>query len=348
VENTTGGGSVIGIHTNGACTSTGGTNYGTAVQNASYQAALANPLSLCATGKGTVTGTLFAVSDGANNFGTCNTATGNFAKVAVAPPRMTGLAYAWTTGKFYGVSNDTYGVAPGPAGRKLWTIDPASGAATYIANLSGSAVINGLGFDPASGTLFGIAEATGQLYSIDTATGSLTAIGAAAGGTVGGLAFDPFHHVLYGIDDAGGSSSLVTINTGTGARTAVGSLGAGIANCNGLAITQDGALWTINSGTEQLLRVDAATGIATVIGPTGGMFGASVGMSAVLTPPAACYANCDRSTTPPVLNVLDFTCFLERFAASDPYANCDASTVPPVLNVLDFTCFLQKFAAGCQ
>jgi len=62
---------------------------------------------------------------------------------------------------------------------------------------------------------------------------------------------------------------------------------------------------------------------------------------------ASCYANCDGSTTPPVANVADFTCFLQKFAASDPYANCDGSTTPPVLNVADFTCFLQKFAAGC-
>ena len=32
----------------------------------------------------------------------------------------------------------------------------------------------------------------------------------------------------------------------------------------------------------------------------------------------ACYANCDQSTTPPVLNVLDFSCFLNRFAAGCP------------------------------
>ncbi len=30
------------------------------------------------------------------------------------------------------------------------------------------------------------------------------------------------------------------------------------------------------------------------------------------------------------------------------YANCDGSTTPPVLNVLDFTCFLNRFAAGCS
>ncbi len=63
--------------------------------------------------------------------------------------------------------------------------------------------------------------------------------------------------------------------------------------------------------------------------------------------PTACYANCDNSTTAPVLNVADFTCFLQRFAAGDSYANCDDSTSPPVLNVADFTCFLQSFAGGC-
>ena len=61
----------------------------------------------------------------------------------------------------------------------------------------------------------------------------------------------------------------------------------------------------------------------------------------------SCYANCDGTACPPILNVNDFACFLNKFAAGDPYANCDASTAPPALNVLDFACFLNKFAAGC-
>jgi hypothetical protein len=60
-----------------------------------------------------------------------------------------------------------------------------------------------------------------------------------------------------------------------------------------------------------------------------------------------CYANCDASTAAPILNVADFTCFLQRYAAGESYANCDLSTTAPTLNVADFTCFLQKFAAGC-
>ena len=63
---------------------------------------------------------------------------------------------------------------------------------------------------------------------------------------------------------------------------------------------------------------------------------------------ATCYPNCDVSTTPPILNVNDFVCFLNRFASADAYANCDNSTTPPTLNVNDFICFLNRFAAGCS
>jgi hypothetical protein len=66
-----------------------------------------------------------------------------------------------------------------------------------------------------------------------------------------------------------------------------------------------------------------------------------------VTAPMPCYANCDASTTPPILNVNDFVCFQQHFAAGDAYANCDGSTTPPVLNVADFVCFQGKFAAGC-
>ena len=65
------------------------------------------------------------------------------------------------------------------------------------------------------------------------------------------------------------------------------------------------------------------------------------------SPPIPCYANCDASSTPPILNVQDFVCFLNRFAAGDPAANCDGSSAPPALNVWDLLCFLDRFQAGC-
>jgi uncharacterized membrane protein len=86
---------------------------------------------------------------------------------------------------------------------------------------------------------------------------------------------------------------------------------------------------------------DARTFVGNGVGPDG----RSAGW--IVTLPSTCYANCDGSNAPPVLNVLDFVCFGQQFAAGNPLANCDASTTPPVLNVLDFACFQTRFAAGC-
>jgi hypothetical protein len=60
-----------------------------------------------------------------------------------------------------------------------------------------------------------------------------------------------------------------------------------------------------------------------------------------------CYPNCDGSSTEPILNVGDFICFLNRFAAGDSYANCDGTSLPPILSISDFICFTNRFAAGC-
>jgi hypothetical protein len=61
-----------------------------------------------------------------------------------------------------------------------------------------------------------------------------------------------------------------------------------------------------------------------------------------------CYANCDQSTAPPILNANDFQCFMNKFVVSDSYTNCDGSVAAPNLNANDFQCFLNTFAAGCS
>jgi len=61
-----------------------------------------------------------------------------------------------------------------------------------------------------------------------------------------------------------------------------------------------------------------------------------------------CYANCDASTISPFLNVNDFLCFMNLFAAGDSRANCDSQTHFPSLNVNDFVCFINAYGAGCQ
>jgi probable HAF family extracellular repeat protein len=99
--------------------------------------------------------------------------------------------------------------------------------------------------------------------------------------------------------------------------------------------------WTLQTATG--VSSDGSTITGNGVGPNG-----SLAWIATLAATNHCDANCDNSTTAPILNVLDFTCFLNKFAAGDTYANCDGSTTPPVLNVLDFTCFLNRFAAGCS
>jgi trimeric autotransporter adhesin len=95
-----------------------------------------------------------------------------------------------------------------------------------------------------------------------------------------------------------------------------------------------------------------AGGGFTVAGDTGSSAVARLGC-----PAPVCYANCDGSTAPPILNIHDFNCFLGQFAIASTlpreqqithYANCDGSTATPVLNVDDFICFIRAFAAGCD
>ncbi len=63
--------------------------------------------------------------------------------------------------------------------------------------------------------------------------------------------------------------------------------------------------------------------------------------------PNSCYANCDGSTSNPVLTANDFQCFLNAYSAGASYANCDGSTVNPTLTANDFQCFLNAYSAGC-
>jgi hypothetical protein len=122
-----------------------------------------------------------------------------------------------------------------------------------------------------------------------------------------------------------------------------------------LEVRRDGATLTTSRFLDAHTAVgDSVSRVSTAAGGTStspvATLASSLGLiTKFIMEPASgqCYANCDGSTTEPILNVADFTCFLTKFAAGNAYANCDGSTVEPVLNVADFTCFLTKFAGGC-
>jgi hypothetical protein len=124
---------------------------------------------------------------------------------------------------------------------------------------------------------------------------------------------------------------------------------------NGLDLSDGGA---ISGATTSTLTINpaATTHAGEFSVRVSNLCGSMTSSSASLTVLAPCYANCDQSTTAPLLNVEDFSCFINRFAEGQllgaaqqvtHYANCDNSTTVPVLNVEDFTCFINKFAAGC-
>jgi hypothetical protein len=113
----------------------------------------------------------------------------------------------------------------------------------------------------------------------------------------------------------------------------------------------DGAQWSaLGPGTIGSVRALTVWNNTLVAGGefyyAGGL--ASPGMAFWGCPQAApCYANCDRSTAAPVLNVGDFLCFMSAFSSQAPYANCDHSTTAPAMNIADFLCFMSQFATGC-
>jgi probable HAF family extracellular repeat protein len=190
----------------------------------------------------------------------------------------------------------------------------------------------------------------------------------ASGPTSDAFAITPDGSVIVGTaQPSAGAPSQAALWTGSSGPQFLGSLSPTV-NTTAYAVSADGRsvvgasgaqafIWRAGRGMEDLQAVLSpppgwtltdADGLSadgmTIVG-TANIAG--VGTQAWIATLPTCYANCDGSTVAPVLNVLDFSCFLNRFAAGDSYANCDSSTVPPVLNVLDFSCFLNRFAAGC-
>jgi hypothetical protein len=223
---------------------------------------------------------------------------------------------------------------------RLVSIDHYSGAVTRVSEISGiPAGYAPVGFqefiilgnpDPLGADLLGHIDVYPMAACTVVATLSRSDLQA--------LATD-FADFFYGIAGAG-NGTLCRINRVTGVCELMGpgGLGAGaramVGGSGGLLVASGG----------NLLSVDPSSGGASVIGP----MGYSDIRALAWTQRQQWYANCDNSwNPPPLLNVLDFNCFLVRFSMGDPYANCDRSTTPPTLNVLDFNCFMNCFVAAC-
>ena len=149
-----------------------------------------------------------------------------------------------------------------PATGEVVTIDAASGQA--LARVSTGVVgLAGLGYDVASGTLYGGEDAAiGHVLTIDPATGQSVQIGL-AGPRLRGLAFDP---VSGGILATDSDPDLLEVDPQTGAGSTVGALG--FSFVEGLAYDPvAGWIYAADDLTDHLVRVDPFTGRGTAVGP---------------------------------------------------------------------------------
>jgi probable HAF family extracellular repeat protein len=272
----------------------------------------------------------------------------------------TGRAFRWTAA----TGMQSLGLLPGGVG---------DGADAFGMSADGSVIV-------------GSVLANGDAHAFSwTATGGMQDLGAVAGGDSAeayAVSADGTTAVGHSGDQLNGTfdhAVLWVIGAGTAGLQDLGALGGGLGAgfAQAFAISADHAvvvgssfvaadrafLWTAPLGMVDLNTYLPAHGVnlsgwvltsvrgisadGSALAGYGTFNGAERAFLVSGLSVGSCYPNCDNSNAAPVLNVLDFTCFLQRFAAHDSYANCDSSTTLPTLNVLDFTCFLQKFAAGC-
>ena len=101
-----------------------------------------------------------------------------------------------------------------------------------------------------------------ELYLVDTKSGDLTEVGQYTRGGMYDIALAP-GGAMYGMADTG--HLLVSIDPATGETMDIGRTGAII---NGLTVARDGSL--LGSGSNAIYAIDGSTGLATLLGRTGG------------------------------------------------------------------------------
>jgi hypothetical protein len=104
-----------------------------------------------------------------------------------------------------------------------------------------------------------IDDVNGEIGTVNSTNGAVTLIGN-SGVVLTDIAFNP-QGQLFGIT----FTSLYSINTSTGAASLIGNLGGGAGGMNGLVCDSDGTFYAVSAATNELYRVDTATGNATAV-----------------------------------------------------------------------------------
>lgn len=117
-----------------------------------------------------------------------------------------------------------------------------------------------------------------------------------------------------------GSNSVIVKDPTTGVAVLCSiSTIPGLNNPGLLNLTANGNLIVPCYGTGTVQRIDRLTGSSLGTLVQNGSGGLASSLSVLYMPATVpCYANCDGSIVAPILNVSDFTCFLNRFASGCP------------------------------
>jgi len=176
-----------------------------------------------------------------DEFGSVDTTTGVFTSIGSATNNLgegySGMSWDPVSGQLYAVS-----AACGSASH-LWTIDPATGAATAVAEIQGVPCAIAIAINSA-----------GQMYAIDIVNDALFAVNKADGsaalvGSIGfnanyaqDAAFDLSTDILYyaGFDGSAFTDQIYTVDLATGLATPVGNIGAGVQEVDAMSIATAG------------------------------------------------------------------------------------------------------------
>jgi len=181
------------------------------------------------------------------------------------PIGVTGMAAHPKTGVLYGITSEQSPNSP----RSLVTIDPTSGQATLVGELSAAG--SDIAFD-AKGTLYMWLPGTSQLGTVDPSSAAVTALGRPGPpGSPAGIAIDPQGMVFVTARGAGGSLDNVDLSSGS---LQVGPLLTGApfsTQINSMSFSPSGLLLAVNSNggspaETRLVTINTATGVVTTIG----------------------------------------------------------------------------------
>lgn len=170
---------------------------------------------------------------------------------------LTGLAIDPTTGTLYGSTNANSAAHP----KSLVTIDPVTGAATFVASL-GSIPIADIDFI-STGQLYGVRGSDLKLVSINKTTGTVTLIGPAVGYGSPVIAINRNTDTAY---NSGSSGDIYTINLATGDVTLlVSHSGASIPSFPAAgSVGPTGDIWVgVSAAAGHLYSISPTTGVVT-------------------------------------------------------------------------------------